>query len=250
VDVDVTNTGSLGWASPTDVHLDTHPLGRTSDFQAPDWVSATRASEVDSDLAPGTPRVEPGETVRFTFRMALPADRESAEFEQFAPVLDLSGGPRRLSPTTVNLDIGAYDTEVADHDGPDLPLALGLKVDDLIIRTRQSDVVLDFTNSGTAPWLVGDDLVHLTTTGPCHWIGDDWTTCDFISVIDENLTDAAKPYVAPGEVARFRFHMSLPATAGPIGQGFGLNHDATFSMKIDGGRMLPQSPLLGPFQVF
>ncbi len=251
------NTGDVPWNrnGPNPVRLGTsRPNDRGSGFATvgdgalggENWLSPSRASELDGRLDGGTvtptDTVNPGETAVFSFTITVPsAPGDYAEY--FNVVAE--------GKTWMN-DLGLYFRLRVlppgfhyEYAGQANPAALPLGG-----SGAQTSVLL--RNTGQEQWPVGGN-VRLGTDRlrdrASGFKGSDWLGANRPSGIDANVINPGKPTIGPGEIAKFSFNLDNPsATDGAYPEHFRPVVEGSGWMPEDYGIYVPvnvQSPALG-----
>lgn len=229
---DVRNDGPLPWrVGGGRVRLGTaSPQNRSSDFQGSNWISATRASYVDSNLTvSGKGFIAPGETGRFSFNFRVPfSKRGTVTNEYFQPVaesVNWFGTANRYV-----MDVGTYAGAVVDK----------AVLPPVLVRGLSYPVYVVIRNDGTAPWFVNDGML-LGTSSPRNrtssFCSSDWPSCTRASRIDQNDSNLTSSYVAPGQRARYTFTLTVPLTypidpLNPVTENFEAVVDSSFGGSL------------------
>lgn len=142
--------------------------------------------------------------------------------QQFIHFKDLSNGSPASAPAPAATDKG-YSSQFVNESTGYVSLATG----------NTTTQWIDYKNTGTAPWYdsisagaAGVMPVHLATSHPisrtsifgASWGGDDnRPAVDFSAVFDadDNTSTSNQHVVQPGQIARFAFVLSAPASAKP-----------------------------------
>lgn len=252
--ISLRNSGQSSWNVNGNVRLGTDKArDRISDFKGNDWLSANRATAIDSNAsAPGKTTVGPGEVAKFTYTVNDPTRVDGAYPEYFRPLVEgVTWMPEDYGiyvPVTVQSPPLQYEYVAQSFDRP----LDNLRAGDTVIAT------LAVRNTGAQTWAAaGANGVHVGTTRPQDRNSsfavlsgsDPWLLANRASYIDGKATGTnvlaatATGDVAQGQIAIFRIPMKIPAGITPG------TYNEYFNLVKEGVAWLPDKSIFFPLTV-
>ncbi len=228
----IKNTGELAWvqggSNPTRLAT-ANPRDRTSAFRtsgltgsgaSENWVSGSRASELEGRYDPDTDsivadtEITTGEIGAFSFTVTAP-DLPGSHKEYFNPVVE---GKRHMPYLGIWFGLNVLDRgyHYGYESQSQTPTTVGSGV-------TEQEAVLRLRNTGRESWPVDDNLRIGTARPRDHQStfhsssgSEPWIARSRPSTLDANVTDSGKTAVDPGEVGEFRFTINVPENL-PVG---------------------------------
>ena len=194
---------SSGWAT----------TGNGSIASDENWLGGNRATGIDgrydSVLKTAVPAEEilPGETAVFSFTVTAPTAPGDYK-EYFRPVVE---------HVMYMPDLGIYFPLSVPEPGFHYKTVSATQPSSFSSSTTARDVTVRLQNTGTASWPVNGNVRLATDAPPDHASAvytasgsNAWLAANRPSAIDRNYTNSTKTTVDRGEVAEFKFRITVP----------------------------------------
>lgn len=227
----------LGTYNPTDRPSPWATGGDGSIDPSENWPVYSRPSEIDGRYDPATNAVVPASVIKpgeiATFSFTITAPQQGGEYrEYFNPVVE---GRLWMPPTGV-----WFKLKVVEPGAHYEYVSQSQSVQNVTAAVSSIDTTLQLRNSGRDSWPVGGNFKLATdrpTDVPSPFYSpsgtDAWLSPTRVSAIDRNVSDPAKQTVESGEVAEFKFRVSVPPL--PVG-----SHKLYLRPVIEGVQWLPE----------
>lgn len=211
--VSFTNVGNTTWTSST-VYLKPDGSSSTAKFQDPNWTSSSNAAALNEAS------VAPGAVGTFTLKLQAPAQAGTYTIS-FAPGNDSDSFATQNAVFTISLQAPIYRANYAGQSS--YPTLAPGSTSAGFIKYKNNGNVAWYDDSSRSSGPVGTLPTHLATNSPLNRassFGTTWTTnrnrpgLTFGAVYEADGTTLASDQhiVQPGQIAKFSFTFTVPAT--------------------------------------